>query len=120
MGGIAARIYFEEIAPQIKPLDKANKLIFMTSPLTGTTVPGSGKFQCATKSPETGIYLCSNTGGDFGPQPKFAGYDGLIIEDRASKPVYVFINNHRVEVKDATKLWDKTTGEVYKILKEEI
>ncbi|TET15036.1 MAG: aldehyde ferredoxin oxidoreductase [Actinobacteria bacterium] len=118
--GIAARIYFEEIAPQIKPLDKANKLIFMTSPLTGTIVPGSSKFQCATKSPETGIYLCSNAGGDFGPQLKFAGYDGLIIEGRASKPVYVFINNHRVEVKDATKLWGKTTGEVYKILKEEI
>ncbi len=118
--GIAAKIYFEEITPEVRPLDEANKLIFMTGPLTGTVVPGSTKFQCATKSPETGIYLCSNAGGDFGPQLKFAGYDGLIIEGRASKPVYVSVNDDKVEIKDATKLWGKTTGEVDKILKEEI
>ncbi|TET44591.1 aldehyde ferredoxin oxidoreductase, partial [Candidatus Aerophobetes bacterium] len=102
--GVAAKIYFEEIAPEVKPLDEANKLIFMTGPLTGTVVPGSTKFQCATKSPETGIYLCSNAGGDFGPQLKFAGYQGLIIEGRASKPVYVSINDDKVEIKDAAKL----------------
>ena len=118
--GLAAKIYFEEIAPEVRPLDEENKLIFMTGPLTGTIVSASTKFQCATKSPETGIYLCSNAGGDFGPQLKFAGYDGLIIEGRASKPVYVSINNDKMEIKDATKLWGKTTGEVYKILKEEI
>jgi aldehyde:ferredoxin oxidoreductase len=118
--GVAAKIYFEEIAPEVRPLDEANKLIFMTGPLTGTVVPGSTKFQCATKSPETGIYLCSNAGGDFGPQLKFAGYDGLIIEGRASKPVYVSVNDDEVKIKDATELWGKTTGEAYKILKEEI
>ncbi|TKJ45786.1 aldehyde ferredoxin oxidoreductase [Candidatus Aerophobetes bacterium Ae_b3b] len=116
--GVAAKIYFEEIAPEVRPLDEANKLIFMSGPLTGTIVPGSTKFQCATKSPETGIYLCSNSGGDFGPQLKFAGYDGLIIEGRASKPVYLSINDDKVKVEDATKLWGKTTGKVYKILKE--
>jgi len=116
--GIAAKIYFEEIAQEVKPLDEANKLIFMSGPLTGTIVPGSTKFQCATKSLETGIYLCSNAGGDFGPQLKFAGYDGLIIEGRAPKPVYLSINDDKVKVEDATKLWGKTTGEVYKILKE--
>ena len=59
--GIGAKIYFEEIPPEIKPLDEENKLIFMTGPLTGTIVSSSTKFQCATKSPETGIYLCSNS-----------------------------------------------------------
>lgn len=118
--GVAAKIYFEEIAPEVKALDEANKLIFMTGPLTGTVVPASTKFQCATKSPETGIYLCSNAGGDFGPQLKFAGYDGLIIEGRASKPVYVSINDDKVEIKDAAKLWGKTTGEVDKILRDKI
>ncbi|MFQ5722193.1 MAG: aldehyde ferredoxin oxidoreductase family protein, partial [Candidatus Aminicenantales bacterium] len=117
--GVAAKIYLEEIAPEVRPLDEANKLIFMTGPLTGTAVPGSTKFQCATKSPETGIYLCSNAGGDFGPQLKFAGYNGLIIEGRASKPVYLSINDDKVEIKDATKLWGKTIGEVNRILKEE-
>jgi aldehyde:ferredoxin oxidoreductase len=117
--GVAAKIYFEEVAQEVKPLDEANKLIFMSGPLTGTIVPGSTKFQCATKSPETGIYLCSNAGGDFGPQLKFAGYEGLIIEGRASKPVYLSIDDDKVEVKDATELWGKTTGEVYKILKKE-
>jgi aldehyde:ferredoxin oxidoreductase len=118
--GVAAKIYFEEISPEVRPLDEANKLIFMSGPLTGTIVPGSTKFQCATKSPETGIYLCSNAGGDFGPQLKFAGYDGLIIEGRASKPVYLSINDDKVEIKDATKLWGKTTGQVDKILREKI
>ncbi|MEE8179595.1 MAG: aldehyde ferredoxin oxidoreductase N-terminal domain-containing protein, partial [bacterium] len=114
--GVGAKIYFEAIAPEVRPLDEANKLIFMSGPLTGTIVPGSTKFQCATKSPETGIYLCSNAGGDFGPQLKFAGYDGLIIEGRAPKPVYLSINDDKVKVEDATKLWGKTTGEVYKTL----
>jgi len=116
--GIAAKIYFEEIAQEVRPLDEANKLIFMSGPLTGTIVPGSTKFQCATKSPETGIYLCSNAGGDFGPHLKFAGYGGLIIEGRAPKPVYLSINDDKVKVEDATELWGKTTGEVYKTLKE--
>jgi len=114
--GIAAKIYFEEIPPEIKPLDEKNKLIFMTGPLTGTVVPASTKFQCATKSAETGIYLCSNSGGDFGPQLKFAGYDGLVIEGKSLEPVYLFINDDKIEFKDASALWGKTTGEVHRSL----
>jgi aldehyde:ferredoxin oxidoreductase len=114
--GIATKIYFEEIPPQIRPLDEKNKLIFITGPLTGTLVPASTKFQCATKSAETGIYLCSNSGGDFGPQLKFAGYDGLIIEGRSEEPVYLFIDNDKIEFKDASELWGKTTGEVHRSL----
>ncbi len=118
--GIAAKIYFEEIPAEVKPLDEENKLIFMTGPLTGTIVPTSTKFQCATRSPETGIYLCSNSGGNFGPQLKFAGYDGLIIEGKSSEPVYILIDNDKVEIKDASRLWGKSTGQVYNILKKEI
>jgi len=118
--GIAAKIYFEEIPPEVKPLDEKNKLIFMTGPLTGTIVSASTKFQCATRSPETGIYLCSNSGGNFGPQLKFSGYDGLIIEGKSSKPVYIIINEGKVEIKNASRLWGKSTGEVYSILKKEI
>jgi len=118
--GVAAKIYFEEIPPEVKPLDEKNKLIFITGPLTGTIVPASTKFQCATKSPETGIYLCSNSGGNFGPQLKFSGYDGLIIEGKSSKPVYIIIDDGKMEIKDASKLWGKSTVEVYNILKKEI
>jgi len=114
--GIAAKIYFEELPPEIRPLDEENKLIFMTGPLTGTIVPASTKFQCATRSAETEVYLCSNSGGDFGPQLKFAGYDGLVIEGKSSEPVYLFISNDKIEFKDAHVLWGKSTSEVYKAL----
>ena len=116
--GIAARIYYDEIPPHVKPFDEENKLIFMTGPLTGTIVPASTKFQCATKSPETGIYLCSNAGGNFGPILKFAGYDGLVIEGKSKDPVYLFINNDKVEFKDASSLWGKSTEEVRKNLED--
>jgi len=114
--GIAARIYHQEIPPHVKPFDEENRLIFMTGPLTGTIVPASTKFQCATRSPETGIYLCSNAGGNFGPILKFAGYDGIIIEGKASEPVYILIGNDKIEFKDAKRLWGRTTGQVYNIL----
>lgn len=118
--GLGAVFYHKEIPPQVKPLSKQNKLIFFTGPLTGTIVPASTKFQCATKSPETGIYLCSNCGGNFGPQLKYAGYDGLIVEGRASKPMHIFIEDNKLEFKDAGTLRGKNIQEVYQILKKEV
>jgi aldehyde:ferredoxin oxidoreductase len=86
--GVAARFYYEEVPPQVEPLASENKLIFFTGPLTGTMIPSTGKYECVTKSPLTGRYLCSNASGFFAPELKKAGYDGLIIEGRAEEPVY--------------------------------
>ena len=77
----------------------------MTGILTGTRVLSSTKFSCATKSPETGHYLCSNSGGLFGPYLKKAGYDGLIIEGKGLEPLCLIINDGQVTFMDAKKYW---------------
>lgn len=117
--GIAARIYYEELSPKVDPLSPENKLIFFTGPLTGTVVPSTGKYECVTKSPLTGRYLCSNASGFFAPELKKAGYDGLIVEGKAKKPVYIWINDEDVEFRSAKHLSFKTTSETQTTVKEE-
>ena len=109
--GLAAYYYQQLIDKNIEPLSSENKLIFMTGILTGIRVPSSTKFNCATKSPETGHYLCSNSGGLFGPYLKKAGYDGLIIESRATKPLYLIIYNEKVSFVDAGDYWGVRTSD---------
>ena len=99
--GIAAKYYWDEIAPGVDELGEKNKIFFFTGPLTGTPLVSTTKFQLATKSPETRMYLCSNCGGDFGPQLKQAGFDGLIIEGRASEWTYLTIKDGAVSFGDA-------------------
>jgi len=94
--GLAAEYYRQLIGKDIDPLSDKNKLIFMTGILTGIRVPSSTKFSCATKSPETGHYLCSNSGGLFGPYLKKAGYDGVIIEGKGGEPLYLIITDGRI------------------------
>jgi len=118
--GLAARFYYDEIGNDIKPLFSDNKLIFFTGPLTGTPGPATTKIGVATKSPETRQYLCSNGGGFFGPHLKKSGYDGLIIEGKANKPVYLLIEDNQIKIKNAEKLWGKNTKEINKILKEKV
>ena len=91
--GIAARMYYDEIDADVQPLGEANKIFFIAGPLTGVALPSTTKFQLATRSPETGMYLCSNCGGEFGPQLKMAGFDGLIIEGKADKWTYLTIKD---------------------------
>ena len=71
--GLAARMYYDEIGPHVTALDPANKVFLVTGPLTGVRLPSTTKIALSTKSPETGIYLCANSGGDLGPQLKFCG-----------------------------------------------
>ncbi|MFW6138692.1 MAG: aldehyde ferredoxin oxidoreductase family protein [Spirochaetota bacterium] len=94
--GIAAEYYYREIGPRVEPFNPENKMFFFTGPLTGVRLPSTTKFQLSTKSPETGGYLCSNCGGDFGPQLKKCGFDGLIIEGRAEEWTYLVINDGNV------------------------
>ena len=116
--GVAARYYYEEVPGDVQPFDPGNKLIFHTGILTGTPVPGSTKFQVATKGPETGHYLCANCGGNFGPLLKAAGYDGLIIQGKASEPVRIFIGEGGVFFHPAAEFWGLGSGQVEAALKE--
>lgn len=110
--GVAAYLYYKEMLPHIDPLGPENKIFFVTGPLTGAPVLASTKMNLATRSPDTGFYLCSNSSGNFGPYLKFSGYDALILEGKASSPVSILISEHGVEFQDATPIWGKKTTEV--------
>ncbi|MBO3804066.1 MAG: aldehyde ferredoxin oxidoreductase family protein [Candidatus Brockarchaeota archaeon] len=117
--GLCAKLYYDEIPPSVEPLSPQNKLIFATGPLTGTAVFGGSKCALSTKSPCTGIYLCTNAGGFFGAELKFSGYDALVIEGRSEKPVYLDIDEGRVEVRAASRFWGMGTTETAAAIREE-
>ena len=105
--GLGTKLLYDEVDPKVDPLSPENKLIFAPGPLTGTFAPSSGRYNVVTKGPMTGAIAASNSGGSFGPELKFAGYDMVIIEGKASKPVYLWINDDQVEIRDAGKIWGK-------------
>jgi len=116
--GLGAKILMEEAPALTDPLGPDNPLIFMTGPLTGTRIPGSGRHQVVTKSPLTGIYGEADAGGNWGTMLKRSGFDGLVIKGRASSPVYLFVANGRVDILDAASLWGLDTYETDIRLKE--
>ena len=116
--GLGIKYLYEELKGGIDPLSPANKFILATGPFTGTIVPCSGKLAIITKSPATGTILDCSVGGRFASQLKFAGYDMLIIEGQAASPVYLVIEDEKVEIRDATNLWGKGIFETESRLKE--
>jgi aldehyde:ferredoxin oxidoreductase len=115
--GLGSRILSDEIDPKIDPLSADNKLIFATGPLSGTNAPSAGHFNVVTKGPLTGTIAASSSGGVFGPMLKYAGYDLVIFEGKAAKPVYLWINDGQVELRDATALWGKTVPETTEVIR---
>lgn len=118
--GINAKILYDETQPGISPLDSANRLIFGAGPLTGTLAPSSGRYTITAKGPFTFAFCDSNSGGHFGPEMKFAGYDNVIFQGRAKKPLYLWIDDDSVELKDASHVWGKDVWETDKIIKKEL
>jgi len=109
--GLASKYLYDEIDPAIDALSPANKLIFAAGPLTGTLSPSGGRYDVVTKGPLTGTIAASNSGGYWGPELKYAGYDMIIFEGKSDKPVYLWVYNDEVELRDATHLWGKRTSE---------
>jgi len=103
--GLATKYLVEEIDPKVDPLSPANKMIMATGPLTGTAASTGGRYSVVTKGALTNAIACSNSGGYFGAEMKFAGWDMVILEGRAPKPVYLTIFDDKVELHDATPLW---------------
>ena len=116
--GLATKYLVEEIDPRVDPLSPDNKLIFATGPLTGTPASTGARYSVITKGPLTGAIACSNSGGYFGAELKFAGWDMIIFEGRADKPVYLHINDDQAELLPADELWGKSTWETEKWLHE--
>jgi aldehyde:ferredoxin oxidoreductase len=116
--GLATKYLVEEIDPKVDPLSPGNKLIMATGPLTGTMASTGGRYSVITKSPLTGALACSNSGGYFGAELKFAGWDMIIFEGKSPKPVYLSIENDKAELKDASHLWGKTVWDTEEIIKK--
>jgi aldehyde:ferredoxin oxidoreductase len=116
--GLATKYFCEEVDPKVDPLSPANKLIFATGPLTGTMASTGARYSVITKGPLTGAIACSNSGGYFGAELKFAGWDMIVFEGRASKPVYLHVENDLAELLAADELWGKSTWDTEAILKK--
>ncbi len=122
LGGAGFVSYFllKELQPGIDSLGPENKLIFALGPITGVPLSGSGRHCVGAKSPLTGGYAKSESGGFWGAELKHAGYDGIIVEGKAEKPVYLWIHDGEAEIKDASHLWGKNTKEAQETIRTEL
>jgi aldehyde:ferredoxin oxidoreductase len=118
--GVADRYLWEELDPRVDPLSPANKLLFATGPLTGTPVSCGARYMVVTKGALTGAITTSNSGGHWGPELKFGGYDILLLEGKAPRPVYLFIYDDVVQIRDARAFWGKTVSETEDGIREEV
>ncbi len=117
--GLGTKLYSDEVAPDVDALSPDNKLFIVTGPLTGTPTPTGGRYMVVTKSPLTGTIASSNSGGYWGPELKFAGYDLVIVEGKAEAPVYVMIEDDKIEFRSAAHLWGKIVSDTTKTLEAE-
>jgi aldehyde:ferredoxin oxidoreductase len=117
--GLGTKIMTDEVDPKVDPLSPENKLIFVAGPLTGSYAPSAGRYTVVTKGALTGAIASSNSGGVWGPELKFAGYDAVILEGAAPKPVYLWIRNQAVEIRDASHIWGKTVPETSDAIRAE-
>jgi len=108
--GLGVKLYYDSVSPDIEPLSASNPLIFTVGPLTGIA-PMSGRHAAVSRSPLTGTILDSNSGGEWGKELKYAGYDALVIEGRAEKPVILKINDDDVQI-EHTGLWGAEVPEI--------
>ncbi len=116
--GLGTKYLYEETDPKVDPLSPDNKMIMATGPLTGTMASTGGRYTVITKGPLTGAIACSNSGGYFGAELKFAGWDMIIFEGKSPKPVYLYVENDKAELRDAAHLWGKTCWETEETIKE--
>jgi len=117
--GLATKYLSTEIDPKVDPLSPDNKLIFATGPLTGTAAATGGRWSVITKGALTGAIACSNSGGFFGAELKFAGWDMVIFEGKSPKPVYLLIQDDNAKLVDASNYWGRTVWDTEKGLKAE-
>ena len=116
--GLAAKLMFDRIDPKIDALSPQNELFIVCGPTSGTSLPGGARFSVCAKSPLTNMFAESSCGGDFASKLRSAGWDGIIVGGASKKPVYLYIEDQKAEIKDASDLWGKNNHEATQILKE--
>jgi len=118
--GLASRIIYGSVTKNTNPLGPGNVLVFAVGPYQAANVAGAGKCSAAAKSPLTGYWGESSGGANIGPEIKRAGFDAVVITGRAKSPVYLWVNNGKVEIRDGSKLWGLDTAEVVDAVKEAV
>ena len=118
--GIAVKILYDELRSWVTPFDPANRFIIGAGVLGGTTAPGANKMNISTLGPMTGGWASSCSDSYMGGQLKGAGYDSVVIQGRANRPVYLWIDDDAVEIRDASRLWGKTTWETTAAIRDEL
>lgn len=121
-GGSALGTYIllKEMKPKVEPFSEENILVFSVSPLTGLPIAGANRITVNTKSPLTGGIADSQAGGFFPAYLKGNGWNSIVIKGKADKPVYLYVDGEKAELRDATKMWGKVTGESEKLIKEDL
>ena len=117
--GLAAKIYYQEMDPDLDPLDPASPLLAFNGVLTGTFSPTASRSSWCGRSPLTGIWNEANMGGHWGAELRFAGFDGVVVTGRAEEPVYLWIHDGEFEIRSAAHLWGQDHFEVFEQLRSE-
>lgn len=117
--GINIKLFYDHIARGADPMSSENVLVFGVGPLGGTAV-SAARTEVTAKSPETGYLGSSNFGGFFGGELKYAGYDNLLIKGKSSRPVYLWVHNDEVEIKDAGEYWGKDVYQTQDMLRRDL
>jgi aldehyde:ferredoxin oxidoreductase len=117
--GLATKYIVQEVDPKVDPLSAANKIIWATGPLTGTMASTGGRYTVVTKGPLTGAIACSNSGGYWGAELKMAGWDMVIFEGKSPKPVYLFVEDDKAELRDAAHLWGQSVWHTEETIKKQ-
>lgn len=118
--GYNAQLLWDKVPKGTDPLGEGNILAFGVGPLTGTSAPSSGRTSVTAKGPATGLYLKTNVGGAWGGSIRYAGYSFVVFTGKAQKPVYLWIDDDNVEIKDARHLWGKDVRETERLLHQEL
>ena len=116
--GLAARIIYDMVGPDTDPLGPQNPLVFMTGPFVGTAVPSSGRYSVCALSPLTRIWGEGNSGGFFGPELRFAGYDGVVITGCSEKPVWLSIVEGKPLLHDASSIWGSDSYRTQELVRQ--
>lgn len=116
--GLGTKIIYDEGIATVDPLSEQNKLVYIPGPMTGTSSPTAGRYMVVTKSPLNNFIASSNSGGVWGAKLKYAGWDALIVEGKSDKPVYINIEDEKIEILPADQYMGKLSEEVDDLLKE--
>ena len=118
--GIGARLFWDRVPPETDPFSPDNLLIITTGVLVGTSAPTANRACISFKSPQTNLFTYSVIGGQWAAELKHAGYDTVVISGKSPTPVYLWINDDQVELRDASHLWGKDTFETRLLLRKEL